>query len=150
MRWESLAFGCVALVLGIYLVSTHSEFAGVNLPGLIGPPFGGSSSVSNPECTGGFGGLGIGTIVALFGLGMIANGIRPPPAANTGAMMAPQMAATLRAAALAQRPAVVPPIRICPACASANSTEAVYCQKCGRPLPAHPPPPPAAAPPPTP
>jgi len=139
MRAESLIIGLVILGLGIYLVSSGGVIAGVNLPHLIGLPS--CSSGTNSTCggTAEFGGFGIGTIVAIFGLGMIARGLRTPST--------PRMSASAAAGPTAPYPTSpgIPGrqagVRYCSACGGANQNDATYCQHCAEPM--RPPIPPA-------
>ena len=153
MRLESLIIGIVVLAFGILLVSTNGNVAGVNLPGLIG--IHSCSSGTNSTCSGfdAFGGLGVGTLVAIFGLTMIANGLRGSSAAR-GRMAGPQLmagsvgmssvapaypqgsVAATSVPTIAAVPARVPGVRYCPSCGGANQAGAKFCQHCADPMPA--------------
>ena len=170
MRVESLIIGIVILGLGIYLVSTNGNIAGVNLPKLIGLPT--CNTGANSTCSGSseFGNFGVGTVVAIFGLGMIGNGLRSPsttrspfrrdlwggpPAPVTGV---PQQSTAVPAfpATPAEAPGRQAGVRYCSACGGANLAVAKFCQHCAEPMPpqmppkdaapAPPPPPPPAGP----
>jgi len=150
VRWESLVIGVVLLAFGIYLVSSNGYVGHTYLPGLIGLPKPGSSNSSSPFTM--FGGYGPGTIVSIAGLGMIGAGLRSPSRNSMGmgapgmapGMMAPGMISPQMLAAMMQAqqagPAAVPvpgavppaPKPRCASCGSENSTEAVFCQKCGK------------------
>lgn len=154
MRLESLVIGGVVLVFGIVLVSTNGVIAGVNLPGVIGLPSCSSSGSSNssapsPTCYG-LAGFGVGTVVCIFGLGMIANGLRAPASrrsagAGGSGSVPPELQATLARAqftmaAAASRNATAggsstPGVRYCPECGHANGADAKFCQGCGRTMP---------------
>jgi hypothetical protein len=155
MRLASIILGVVILAFGILLVSTNGVVAGVNLPGLIGYPSctsGSSANSTSPQCFG-FAGFGVGTVVCIFGLGLVASGLRTSSASQgvgRGAgSLPPELAAALtqaqqnRTAAAATAPS--PGSRFCPECGRANAPDAKFCQGCGRPMP--PPPPPVSSPP---
>jgi len=151
MRLESLIVGVVILGFGILLVSTNGNLGGVNLPGLIGLPT--CSSGVNSTCSGvtGFGGYSVGTVVAIFGLGLVANGLRAPSAprglgSSGSPTLPPEMAASLHAAqqqmmASAQAMQVMmgtkapSGIRYCSSCGTANQSVSQFCHRCGKPLP---------------
>jgi zinc-ribbon domain len=151
MRLESLIIGVVILAFGIFLVATGGSIGGVSLPGLIGLPSscsGGSTNQTNPACFGPAA-YGIGSIVCLFGLGMIGNGLRAPSGGKGfggggTASMPPEIAATLAAARqhmerigpTQDAGAPAPPgSRFCPECGRPNAADAGYCQRCGKPMP---------------
>jgi hypothetical protein len=145
MRLESLIVGVIILGFGILLVSTNGVVAGVNLPGLIGYPScsgGTSTNASSPQCYG-FAGFGVGTVVCLFGLGMVANGLRSPATlkglGRGSSGMPPEMEATLAQArqsmAAMTAGAASPGSRFCPECGRANAPDAKFCQGCGRTMP---------------
>jgi hypothetical protein len=154
MRLESLIVGVIVLGFGILLVATNGVVAGVNLPGLVGfPSCHGSSSSANstsPQCYG-FAGFGVGTFVCLFGLGMVANGLRSPAGpkgfGRGSATMPPEMEATLAQArqnmAAMGAAGAAPGSRFCPECGRTNAADAKFCQGCGRTMP--PPPAPSGA-----
>jgi hypothetical protein len=164
MRLESLLVGVVVLGFGILLVSTNGNLAGVNLPGLIGLP--NCSSGTNSTCGGvtGFGGYSVGTVVSIFGLGLVANGLRAPATrpgigGSASPSLPPEMTATLLAAqqqmmasAQSMRSATgataSPGVRYCSSCGSVNRSDSQFCHRCGKPMP--PPEPPPKAPPPGP
>jgi len=155
MRIESLIVGVLVLGFGILLVTTNGVVAGVNLPGVIGYPSCSaktSSNTTSPQCYG-LAGFGVGTIVCLFGLGIVANGLRSPGRpkgyGQGSSGMSPEMAATLAQAqqsmaAMTARGAV-PGSRYCAECGRPNAADAKFCQGCGRTMP----PPQGPAPPPT-
>jgi zinc ribbon protein len=163
MRLESLIIGVIVLGFGIFLVSSGGTVAGVSLPGLIGLQCNSSTNSTSPSfspgCPGGFG-YGVGTVVCIFGLGMIANGLRSPAgpkglAGGAAGGVPPEMAATLAAARQQMElmtqargggpnPAAPPGSRFCPECGRPNAADAGFCQRCGKPMP-----PPAATSPPT-
>jgi zinc-ribbon domain len=165
VRLESLIVGVLILGFGILLVSTNGNLAGVSLPGLIGLPT--CNGGTNSTCGGvaGFGGYSIGTVVSLFGLGLIANGLRAPSSprgmGGSGApSLPPEMAATLlaaqqqmmasaRAIQAASGSGAAAGLRYCPSCGSANQSASQFCHRCGKPLPT-PEPPPKQTPPSTP
>lgn len=161
MRLESLAIGIAILLFGIYLVSTQGVVAGYDLPKLVGLP---SSNPGSGNATPGFGfaGFGVGTIVALSGLGMIMNGLRAPSASmgfgrkGADGSMPPEMAAALAAMQSHLPPsaptgappvppgAVAPPsapsaVQYCVKCGRANALDAKFCQQCGTTVPSLPP-----------
>lgn len=156
MRLELLIVGVIVLGFGILLVSTNGVVAGVNLPGLVGYPSCSGKTAANgtsPQCYG-FAAFGVGTIVCLFGLGMVANGLRasaaPKGFGRGSSGMPPEMQATLAQAqqnVAAMRPSgAAPGSRYCPECGRANAADAKFCQGCGRNMPPPPAPPiPAAA-----
>ena len=154
MRIELLIVGVLVLGFGILLVTTNGVVAGVNLPGVIGyPSCSGktSSNTTSPQCYG-LAGFGVGTIVCLFGLGLVANGLRSPGTpkgfAKGSSGMPPEMAATLAQAqqsmaAMTAR-GVAPGSRYCAECGRPNAADAKFCQGCGRTMP-----PPQGSPPPS-
>jgi hypothetical protein len=155
LRLIPVVIGVAILLFGIYLVSTNGYFDGRYLPSLIGiQPCSSGSSNSAPNGTGcsGFtlyGGLGVGTIVCIFGLGLIASSIRRAVAtpSTSGVAVPPEM---LAAFAQAQsRPqvgsgAVVPGVKpgtvYCSKCGAANPWDAKFCHQCASPMPAKTPP----------
>lgn len=154
MRLESLIIGVIILGFGVFLVSSGGTVAGVSLPGLIGlqcNTSGNSTTPSfSPGCPGGFG-YGVGTVVCIFGLGMVANGLRAPSgpkglAGGAAGGMPPEIAATLAAAQKhmelmtqarsAGATAAAPSgSRFCPECGRPNAADAGFCQRCGKPMP---------------
>ncbi|MCI4353468.1 MAG: zinc ribbon domain-containing protein [Thermoplasmata archaeon] len=164
-RMVPMVLGVVILLFGIYLVSTGGSVAGVYLPHLLGLPA--CNSGSNGNSTGfpspggcGFSplGLGIGTIVVIFGLGLLASAFRGAMMSSSmgsGGMPAlpPEMAATLELARsrMASMPAYMPPsipapmapgVRpntvYCSSCGQANLADAKFCHQCGTPMPVKP------------
>jgi hypothetical protein len=160
MRLESFLIGVAILGFGVFLVASHGTVAGVNLLGLIGLNCGSAVNTTNPDCFA-LSGLGVGTVVAIFGLGMIANGLRAPStprmpglaglrggsdegAMYGGAALPPQMMEMMRQAALAHRTVVAgvpmgsgpaPGLRYCSRCGRGNFQDAQFCQQCGSPMP---------------
>ena len=162
MRLESLIVGVLILGFGILLVSTNGVVAGVNLPGLIGYPSCSGSSTGNstsPQCFG-FAGFGVGTVVCIFGLGLIGNGLRSSPSARASGRQSgglpPELVASLAQAqqnmATMSAASAPPGSRFCPECGRANAADAKFCQGCGRTMPPRPSPPgsPSTPPPPPP
>jgi zinc-ribbon domain len=145
IRLESLVIGGIILGFGILLVSTNGVIAGVNLPGLIGYPSctgGSTANGTSPQCYG-FAGFGVGTVVCIFGLGIIGNGLRSsatPKGFGRGASsMPPEVEASLAQArqSLAAMAATAGPpgSRYCPECGKPNAADAKFCQGCGRTMP---------------
>ncbi|MFI5413648.1 MAG: zinc-ribbon domain-containing protein [Candidatus Lutacidiplasmatales archaeon] len=154
MRLESLLIGVIVLGFGVFLVASGGTVGGVSLPGLIGlqcnTPSNSTTPSFSPGCPGGFG-YGIGTVVCIFGLGMIGNGLRAPSAPKGmagagGFVMPPEMAATMAAARQQMElmgrthgggaTGPVPPgTRFCPECGRSNASDAGFCQRCGKPMP---------------
>jgi zinc-ribbon domain len=149
MRWESLVIGILILLFGIFLVSSQGVVAGVNLPGLIGLPCQGAT---NGTACPGFGGYSVGTVVCLFALGLIANGVRSPSmprglAGGGAPSLPPEITATLEAArrqmevaSQTMRPTpwdrgAVSGVLYCPSCGRSNAQDAQFCQRCGKTLP---------------
>jgi len=145
-------FGIAILLFGIYLVSTHGSVAGVYLPGLIGLPACGANSTS---CTGfsPYGAVGVGTIVAIFGLGILAASVRNAvftSSSPTGGMSAlpPELASTLELARTRMQSmptsmsmGVRPNTVYCSRCGQANVADAKFCHQCGAAMPVAPAPP---------
>ena len=160
-RLVPMVLGVAILLFGIYLVSTHGSVAGVYLPGLLGlpacnsspgnnsTPFGGGCSSFTPY------GFGVGTIVAIFGLGLLASSFRSAVSTagmGTGGMpgLPPEMAATLELARSRMQsmptsmPASIPPVMApgvrpntvyCSKCGQANLVDAKFCHRCGSSMP---------------
>ncbi|MCI4351735.1 MAG: hypothetical protein L3K15_09535, partial [Thermoplasmata archaeon] len=80
IRLLPMLFGAAILLFGIYLVSTNGSVAGYYLPQLLGLPACNSNTNSTGFPTPGCGfspfGLGIGTVVVIFGLGVLATSVR--------------------------------------------------------------------------
>lgn len=166
-----MVLGVAVLLFGIYLVSTHGSVAGVYLPGLLGLPECSSNSGGNSNTSplGGSPGcssftpysFGVGTVVAIFGLGLLASSFRSAissAGAGSGGMsgLPPEMAATLEMARsrmasmpmtmpTAMPPSGAPGIRpntvYCSKCGQANLGDAKFCHQCGSAMPVAPPPP---------
>lgn len=163
LRLIPVIIGVVILLFGLYLVSTQGYLGGTYLPGLIGIPACNSDSSSGAPsngtgCTGFglYGGYGVGTIVCLFGLGILASSIRravysPGP---SGSPMTPEMATAL---AQAQSRVQAPPSLLAPGpragtvycskCGAANPAEARFCHQCASVMPGMSSPPGRSAPP---
>jgi hypothetical protein len=144
VRYESLGVGLAIVVLGIYLVASHGSLAGVNIPSLLGLPCSGGSGNSSTPCLG-FGGYSIGTVVVLFGFGLVANGLRAPSAPKgtmtPGAVYPPGLAAMMSGAyrgsdgMMPQGAGPQAGIQYCPKCGRGQSSRAQFCQQCGQALP---------------
>ncbi|MGA7862168.1 MAG: zinc-ribbon domain-containing protein [Thermoplasmata archaeon] len=158
--------GVAILLLGVYLVSSHGYLGGTYLPSLIGiQPCNSDSSSSLPNgtgCTGfsPYGGYGVGTIVCIFGLGLIGSSLRRAvvtPSASS-ATVPPEVLAALtqaqsrmQAAPGASAPGPKPGTVYCSKCGAANPAEAKFCHQCassmpGTALPGQPPMPPTRPP----
>jgi zinc-ribbon domain len=151
LRLIPVIIGVAILLFGIYLVSTNGYLDGRYLPSLIGIQpcnSGSSSSVPNGTgCTGftPYGGLGVGTIVCLFGLGLIASSIRRAVASPSasGAAVSPEIVAALAqaqsripSAGGVAAPGAKPGTVYCSNCGAANPAQAKFCHQCASKMPA--------------
>jgi len=151
-RLIPLFVGLAVLLLGIYLVSTNGYVGGWYLPSLVGiqPCSSGSSSGTSTNVTqcggiGLYGGYGVGTIVCLFGLGLLASSVRraaSSPGAGTGGSTAvpPEILAALAQAQSRTHtaPGMKPNTVYCSKCGAANLPEAKFCHQCASAMPVAP------------
>lgn len=162
-RLIPLLVGVGVLVFGIYLVSSHGYLGGTYLPGLIGiQPCNTSTNSSSGFTPGGsgctgfalYGGYGIGTIVCLFGLGLIGNSLRGAMAMSMAGSSSPHLPPELSAALTSMQsrmppgfppPGAQPGTVYCSRCGAANPVGAKFCHQCAGPISS-----PGAAPPPGP
>ncbi|MCI4340517.1 MAG: hypothetical protein L3K06_03535 [Thermoplasmata archaeon] len=149
VRLLPMVFGGVILLLGIYLVSSHGSIAGVNLPTVLGLPQCDTGANATP-CAGLglYGGVGVGTIVAIFGLGLLASAFRSSmmsASMGAGTMpggVPPELLATLQQAQA--RMAGLPPTggggppgtpdpayKFCPKCGTRTESSSRFCKSCG-------------------
>jgi zinc ribbon protein len=136
VRLVPIVVGLALVLLGIYLVSTHGNIAGINIPSALGLPDCSSSSNSTP-CLGigSYGSIGVGTIVVLFGIGLVATSLRASMTAAamgggpTMGGMPPELLASLQAAQA--RMQSMPPAGSPPAPGGAPDPSYKFCQKCG-------------------
>ena len=134
-RLLPILFGALILLLGLYLVSSHGSIAGVNLPGLLGLPQCDTSSNATP-CAGLplYGGAGVGTVVAIFGLGLLATGFRTTMASaamgtSGPSGIPPEILASLQTAQA--RMQVMPPMAPATGAMGIPDPSYKYCSKCG-------------------
>lgn len=134
-----LVFGIAILLFGIYLVSTGGSVGKTYLPSVIGLP----NCKANPNASNcaaySFAGYGPGTIVCLFGLGLLASSARSAMARASHPPM-PAMPAAMAGFPFAMPGAVPgagpqPGVKYCPKCARGNAADAGFCQQCGGTLP---------------
>jgi ribosomal protein L40E len=132
--------GLMILLFGVYLVSTHGYVGGTYLPSVIGiQPCGSGSSPNATPCTGigSYGGFGVGTIVCLFGIGLLASSLRGAMATSASGMGASRGIPPEMLAAIAQAqarppvaPGAIPNTVYCSKCGAANPSEAKFCHQC--------------------
>lgn len=149
-QFVPLVFGIGVLLLGVLLVHTNGYLGSTYLPSLVGIQPCPAASTNSTPCTsllGGFGGYGVGTIVCLFGLGLLTTGLRSMMARSSSVGSLPPSAI----AALGGMPGALPVagaapgIVYCSKCATPNPSSAKFCHQCAAPMAPLPPP----APPPT-
>lgn len=153
LRLIPVFLGVAVLLFGIYLVSTNGYVAGTYLPSLIGmkpctPTSQGSNFTPNSCAFNPYGAYGVGTIVCIFGLGLIATSARRVFASSgsTATSVSPEVLAAL-AQANARTPTTLPPVApgarpgtvYCSNCGAANPTGAKFCHQCASPVVASPP-----------
>lgn len=162
MRWLRLLpilIGVAILLFGIYLVSTNGYIGSTYLPGIIGiHPCSSNSTSSAPSsgCAFSYLGYGVGTIVCLFGLGILANGARrfASGSGSGSASVSPEVLAAIaqgQSRATSVSPGAAPGARpgtvYCSRCGAANPAQAKFCHQCAATIGAGPSPPPPANPP---
>lgn len=137
-----LLVGVAILALGLYLVSSHGYLGGTYLPGLIGiQPCNSPAAVNGTGCTGFalYGGFGPGTIVAIFGLGLITSSLRRAlSSAGSGTTPLPPELTAVLASAQSRMASMAPPgspgarpgTVYCSRCGAANPSEAKFCHQC--------------------
>jgi hypothetical protein len=150
LRLVPVLIGVAILLLGFYLVSTNGYIGGTYLPSLIGiQPCKSNSSSSLPNgtgCTGfsPYGGYGVGTVVCIFGLGLLATSVRRlmVSPATGAATLTPeaitaltQAQARLRAVSGTVAPGTRPGTVYCSNCGAANPAEAKFCHQCASTMP---------------
>jgi hypothetical protein len=151
LRLIPVLVGVAILLFGIYLVSTGGYVGSTYLPSLIGIQPCNSNSLEGPspngsDCTGfsTFGAFGVGTIVCIFGLGIIASTVRRAMAtSSSGSSTLPPNVAAAWAQAQVRMPPVSgtsapgpkPGTIYCSKCGAANPAEAKFCHQCASPMP---------------
>lgn len=131
-----IVFGIVILLFGIYLVSSGGSVGKTYLPSLIGLPDCKANPNSSECAVYSFAGYGPGTIVCLFGLGILASSARSAMArASQPAMPSGPTAFPFVMPGTAPGAGPQPGVKYCPKCARGNATDAGFCQQCGGPLP---------------
>ncbi len=162
MRWIRLLpilIGVAILLFGIYLVSTNGYLGSTYLPGIIGihPCSSNSTSpVPSGGCAYSYLGYGVGTIVCIFGLGILASGARRfASGSGTGAAsVSPDVLAAIAqaqsratAAGTGAAPGARPGTVYCSKCGAANPAQAKFCHQCASVISVAPSSPPPATPP---
>ena len=145
MRWSRLVpifIGIAIFLFGIYLVSTNGYVGSTYLPSIIGiHPCSTNSTGSFPSgaCSFSYLGYGVGTIVCIFGLGLIASSARRyATSAGSGSnAMSPEMVAAiaqaqsrLATASAPAAPGAKPGTVYCSNCGAANPSQAKFCHQC--------------------
>jgi hypothetical protein len=135
-----IVFAIVVLLFGIYLVSSGGYVGKTYLPSLIGMPNCKTNENASACATQSFIGYGPGTIVCLFGLGLLASTIRSSMARQSHPSMPAGFPASLGATPFfpPTNPGTAgaqPGVRYCPKCARANASDAGFCQQCGSTMP---------------
>lgn len=144
MRWTTVVpfvFGLAVLLFGLYLVSTGGSVGKTYLPSLIGLPNCKTDPNASSCASASFIGYGPGTIVCLFGLGLLASAARTATA-RAGRPSYPTVApGTMPPIPYHLMPTTGPTVgpqpgvKYCPKCARANATDAGFCQQCGSTMP---------------
>ena len=150
LRLIPVVVGVAILLLGVYLVSSHGYLDGTYLPSLIGiQPCNSAPSSSLPNgtgCTGfsPYGGYGVGTIVCIFGLGLIGSSLRRAVVAPSAgaATLSPEVLAALtqaqgrmQAVPGSSAPGPKQGTVYCSKCGAANPAEAKFCHQCASSMP---------------
>jgi hypothetical protein len=153
VRAVPIVFGIVIVLLGVYLVGSQGNIAGVNLPSALGLPQCSTGANATP-CggLGAYGGAGVGSIVVIFGLGILAASFRSAMmSASMGGSpgmgaMPPELIATLQAAqARMQSMPTAPPsstpsgtpdpaFKFCSKCGTRTEVASRFCKSCGTPF----------------
>ncbi|MCI4360498.1 MAG: zinc ribbon domain-containing protein [Thermoplasmata archaeon] len=153
LRLVPIVVGLALVLLGIYLVGSQGNIAGINIPSALGLP-NCSSSSNSTQClgVGGYGSIGVGTIVVMSGIGILATSLRSGMAAaamgGTATMggMPPELLASLQTAQarmVAMSPASAPAaaagthdpaFKFCQKCGTRTETESKFCRSCGTPF----------------
>jgi hypothetical protein len=146
MRIPEVVLGSLMVLAGVFLIFTHGNVLGTNIPSALGLP----CSSGNTSFCPGFTGYSIGTIVLIAGFPILLQGLLAPSmprglaAAGESGGLPPEVSAML-AAATQRMQILAPPttpstgakpgVRFCPSCGQQNVAAAPFCNGCGKPMP---------------
>jgi drug/metabolite transporter (DMT)-like permease len=146
MHLTTVILGVLIALAGVFLIITHGNIGGTNIPSAVGIPCAGGNSSACP----GFGGYSIGGIVLIAGLPILLRGLMSPSLARTGSDtgqgmgVPPQLLAAMTGLTPGRpfppTPTGLPPpaegtVRYCVSCGQPNPLVSAFCNKCGKPMP---------------